>query len=99
MSAIKFGIKQLKQPTPANWSNGINIFTIVASTILVWIGTPNFIPLGLSSVIQSILGLLIGISNALKPFIGVRITQKEIPIESVKVVEVPKDISDKNIIT
>lgn len=89
MANIKFGANQFNNPTPANWSNAIQIFTVIAATVLAWIGTASFIPAGLSSTLQSILGLLIGIANGLKPFLGVETTQKEVPIEDVKEIEVP----------
>lgn len=87
MTAIKFGTSQLGNPTPAIWGNGIQVYTVIASIILAWIGTANFIPAGLSSTIQSILGLTIGIANGLKPFFGVETTQKSVPIEDVKEIE------------
>lgn len=88
--AILFGSKQLKQPTPASVSNGIQIYTVVASVVLAWIGTANFIPLNTSSVLQSILGLTIGIANGLKPFFGVSTTQSSVPISEVTAMEEPK---------
>lgn len=91
MATVKFGAKQFNNPTPASWSNGIQIFTVIASVVLAWIGTANFISASLSSIIQSILGLLIGIANGLKPFLGVETSKKEIPIEQVAEMEVPKE--------
>ena len=82
---VKFGPKQFKNPTPTKLGNGIQIFTVVAAIVLAWLGTAtaNFIPLKESGITQSILGLLIGIANGLKPFFGVETTQKEVPIENV----------------
>lgn len=88
--AVKFGAGQLNNPTPAGWSNGIQIYTVIAAIILAWIGTANFIPASTSSITQSILGLTIGIANGLKPFFGVETTQKQVPIEDVKEMEPPK---------
>lgn len=87
MATIKFGPKQFNNPTPANWGNGIQIFTVIASIVLAWIGTADFITASLSSVIQSILGLLIAIANGLKPFLGVETAQKNVPIEDVKEID------------
>lgn len=81
--AVSFGAKQLKNPTPSKLSNVIQIFTVVASLVLAWIGTASFIPAYESGVTQSILGLLIGIANGLKPFFGVETSQKNVPIEDV----------------
>ncbi len=88
--AVKFGGSQLKNPTPAKLGNFIQVFTVVAAIILAWIGTANFIPVHLSSVIQSIMGLLIGIANGIKPFFGVQTEQANVAIENVTAMEEPK---------
>ena len=81
--AILFGTKQLKNPTPSKVGNFIQVFTVVAACVLAWIGTASFIPAAPSSVIQSILGLLIGIMNGIKPFFGVKTEDKTVDIENV----------------
>lgn len=88
--AIQFGTKQLKNPTPSSVGNVIQVFTVVAACVLAWIGTANFIPANLSSVIQSILGLLIGISNGLKPFFGVQTNDNKVDIENVSAMDEPQ---------
>lgn len=83
MAQVKFGASQLKNPTPSRWGNAVKVFTVLASTLLAWVGTADFIPLKTSGVVQSILGLLIAISNGLLPFLGVETTQTNVPIEDV----------------
>jgi hypothetical protein len=92
MSQVKFGASQLKNPTPTKWSNGIQVFTVIGAVILAWVGTATFIPLETASIIQSILGLLIGICNGLKPFLGIETSQKDIPIEEVGEMNVQKKL-------
>lgn len=89
MAAIKFGVSQISKPTPANWSNGIQIFTVIAAVVVAWIGTnaAAFIPARQSGIIQSILGLLITIANGLKPFLGISTSQTTVPIEQVAEME------------
>lgn len=87
---ILFGAKQFNRPTPASWANGIQIFTVVAAIVLAWIGTADFIPAKESSITQSILGLLIGIANGLKPFLGVKTDQTNVPISDVQEMAEPK---------
>lgn len=84
MAQVKFGTKQLGNPTPSRIGNVVKVFTVVGSILLAWVGTANFIPLELSGIIQSILGLLIGIANGVLPFFGVQTRQEEVPIENVK---------------
>ena len=90
--AVLFGAKQFNRPTPVNLSNVIQVYTVVASCVLAWIGTSAaaFIPLKDSGIIQSILGLTIGIANGIKPFFGVVTTQSNVPIENVGEMETPK---------
>lgn len=88
--AILFGRKQFSKPTPTSLSNAIQIYTVVASIVLAWIGTANFIPANTSSVLQSIIGLTIGISNGIKPFFGVSTTAASVPIAQVGEMEETK---------
>jgi len=88
--AMQFGRKQLKNPTPSIVGNVIQVFTVIAACVLAWIGTASFIPAAPSSVIQSILGLLIGIANGIKPFFGVKTDDKKVNIENVTSMDEPK---------
>ena len=88
--AMQFGTKQLKNPTPSSVGNVIQVFTVIAACVLAWIGTASFIPANTSSVMQSILGLLIGIANGIKPFFGVKTEDKKVDIENVTSMDVPK---------
>jgi len=92
--AIQFGTKQLKNPTPTRVGNSIQVFTVIASGILAWVGTASFIPAKESSIIQSILGLLIGLSNGLKPFFGVKPINDSVDVENVSQMDEP-DKEDK----
>lgn len=88
--AILFGAKQLKNPTPSRVGNFIQVFTVIAACVLAWIGTASFIPANTSSVMQSILGLLIGIANGIKPFFGVKTEETQVDIEDVGEMQEPK---------
>lgn len=89
--AIKFGTKQLQNPTPSQVANVIDIYCAVAGVLIAWITTAGYIPSNASNIIASILGLGIGICQALKPFFGVRPTSNNVPVEDVKTI----DTSDK----
>lgn len=94
MANVSFGRQQLKNPTPANISGIIAVFTVIASSIIAWIGTATFIPSGPSTIIQSFLGLGIGIANGLKPFFGVETNGKtSIPTNEVTAMESKPDLS------
>lgn len=83
MAKIKFGSGQLSNPTPSTLSNIIQVFTVVGGLVLAWVGTASFIPPEAATITQSILGLLIGIANGVKPFFGVETSQRNVPIEDV----------------
>jgi hypothetical protein len=87
--AFKFGTSQFNNPTPARLGNAIQVFTVVAAIVLAWIGTATFIPTKQAGITQSILGLLIGIANGVKPFFGVVTKQTEVPIANVTAMEEP----------
>lgn len=96
MSEIKFGRAQLKNPTPANWSSAIKVATVVLGAIIAWVGTATFIPTNIATIIQSILGLLLTLSNGLLPFLGVQTNQSDVPIADVASMETDSE-SKKNI--
>lgn len=97
MGQIKFGRAQLKNPTPANWSAAISVSTVILGAVIAWLGTATFIPVKVSTVLQSILGLLLTVANGLKPFIGVETTKKSIPVEDVSSMEVDDSKNENNI--
>ncbi len=89
--AVKFGASQLKNPTPSRLGNAIKVFTVVASLVLAWVGTAPFIGAITSSIIQSILGLLVGVANGVLPFFGVPNSGQNVPIEDVAAMDETKD--------
>lgn len=97
-SVVKFGRKQLKNPTPASWSGGINAFTVILGVIIAWLGTATYIPSNWITISQSIGGLLLALANGLKPFIGVNISSSTVPTDSVNTIETDeiKDLNTNN---
>lgn len=80
---MKFGTKQLNNPTPTKVSNFIQVFTIICGALVAWIATASFIPSNVATVIQSVLGLLLTMAQGLKPFFGVATSQQAVPIDEV----------------
>ena len=83
MTNVKFGTNQLGNPTPSRIGMGLDIFTGVAGCVIAWLTTAAFIPSTVSNVLSSILGLLIGISQVIKPFFGVQTTRKNVSVDDV----------------
>lgn len=86
---MAFGKNQLKNPTPANTSLIIDIISAVSGVLVSWLLTVNFIPNNISNIIGSILGLVILVVQAIKPFFGVKITGNSVPADKVTGMEQP----------
>lgn len=93
--AIKFGRKQLRNPTPSNVAVGLDIFSGFAAAVLAWIGTASFISAATSTILQSVLGLLVTLAQIAKPFFGVKTRLRSIDIEDVSVMEEPAKVDMK----
>lgn len=91
MGIIKFNRKQLKNPTPAGVAFKINLIIAISSVVGVWMGTANFIPAKVSTLLQSFLSLVVGVCVAIKPFFGVESTTTSVPVDDVKEMEVPNE--------
>lgn len=83
---IKFGRDQIKNPTPHTVAFNVTVISIVAGVIQMWLSTAGFIPSKTSEIIQSFLGLIVALSNALKPLFGVAVSGK-VPADQVEVID------------
>jgi len=83
MATIKFGAKQINNPTPKGINLIVRIFTIAAGVFLGWMQTNNLIPAATQTVISSILGLLLALVNGIAPLFGVETTQTVVPKKDV----------------
>ncbi len=83
MAVIKFGTKQINNPTPAGINLIARVFTVVAGIFLGWMQTNNIIEVHSQGTISSILGLLLAIINGIAPLFGVNTTQTAIPTKDV----------------
>ncbi len=97
MSDVKFGRKQLKNPTPTKIGSAITLFTVIASILATWVGTATFIPAQPSTVIQGVLTLLIAISNGIKPFFGTdTLSSGMVDVDNVSEMESKPEEENKN---
>jgi len=81
--ATSFGKKQLNNPTPSGISAIIDISSAICGVLVAWVSTASFIPNEVGNIITSILGLMIGITLAIKPFFGIKTTSKMVNIKNV----------------
>lgn len=93
MKNYKFGRKQIGNPTPAKIGFAVLLISAIGGGIQVWLGTAGYIPSKVSEVLQSILGLIIMLSNILRPFFGVNLptSTDSVPVENVTEVETDPD--------
>lgn len=83
MAEVKFGRRQLTNPTPKGIAFKFNVAIAIATAVSGWVSTTPYIPSQPSSLITSLLSLAVLILMSLKPFYGVETTEKEVPIEDV----------------
>jgi hypothetical protein len=91
MANIKFGTKQIKNPTPANVERGVKAFNVAASLFIAWMPTNNIVPHNVQDVMTPILGLLIGMVNGLAPLFGIETGTKTVRTDEVTAMETPKE--------
>ena len=94
-NTVKFGRKQLKNPTPANVGATINVITVIVGIVIGWLGTVTWIPAPYLGPTLSILGLILAILNGIKPFFGVEILSKTVSTDNVTAIET-NEITDTN---
>ena len=90
MAEVKFGRKQLSNPTPKGVAFNINIIIGVCTAVSGWISSASYIPAKPSTITTSILSLVVLICMGLKPYFGVETSDKKVPIEDVGEMEEKK---------
>lgn len=88
MAEVKFGRKQLENPTPKGVAFKINVAMAIATAVSGWVSTTPYIPSKPSSLITSLLSLVVLILMSIKPFYGVETSKSSVPIEDVGEMEV-----------
>jgi len=83
---MKFGRKQLTNPTPSSVNFWIRVFTVIAGVFMGWMQTAVFIGPKTQAMLSSILGLMIALGNGIAPFFGVKV-EGEVDSEKVTAVE------------
>jgi len=88
MKKIKFGRKQLDNPTPRGVAFNLNIVMAICTAASSWLSSTPYIPAKPSTIASSILGLVVLLCMAIKPFYGVETTEKTVPVKDVSEMEV-----------
>lgn len=91
MADVKFGTKQLNNPTPSNINLWVRVFTVAAGVFMGWMATASVMGPNTKDILNSILGLLIGLVNGVAPLFGIDITSKSVPAEKVTAIDTTKE--------
>lgn len=90
MANVKFGTRQIKNPTPASLDRGIKVFMVASSAFIAWMPTNNIVSKEIQDVVTPILGLLMTLAMGIGPLFGIETDRKTAPIEDVTTMETPK---------
>lgn len=83
MTRVKFGRKQIKNPTPRGIAFRLKIAMAICTASSAWISSVSWIPAKPSTIISSCLSLFVLILMGIMPFYGIETDEKKIPINDV----------------
>lgn len=86
---MAFGKSQLKNPTPAGTALTLDIIAAIAGVMVAAVNNADFIPHDITSIISWLLGTIVALTLAIKPFFGVKPTSSTVPIEDVGSMDAP----------
>jgi hypothetical protein len=87
MGKIRFGGRQLKNPTPASFERFAKIFIGLSGLVMAWMPTNNLVPHHIQDVITPINNLANSVMIFLLPFFGVKVEENSVPKEDVTSME------------
>lgn len=88
MASIKFNMGQFNKPTPLSFVRIVMIYTAVAGFFNTWLQSgQDLFGENTTHLISQLVSLTNGLAAVLLPFFGVETSQKNVPIEDVKVID------------
>lgn len=88
MANVKFGTKQVSNPTPASINLWVRVLTVILTTFLAWLATANFIGPNTKDILNGVCSLLLLLANGLAPLFGVQVSGGSVKAEDVTAMEV-----------
>ncbi len=76
MAEIKFGTKQIGNPTPASINLWVRIISVTGLVFISWMATATIMGPKTKDVVNQVLGLVLGLINVLAPLFGVQVSGK-----------------------
>lgn len=74
MADIKFGRKQLSNPTPSKIEFRLKVYVAVMSLVVSYLQTAAYLPALAKEISTGVLSLSVAIAVAITPFFGVHVT-------------------------
>lgn len=87
MGEVKFGTKQLSNPTPTKVNLWVRVFTVSGAIFMAWMATASVMGPNTKDVVNQILGLMLGLANGLAPLFGVEINGNSVPAADVTAID------------
>lgn len=87
MASVKFGYKQILNPTPASLNRAVRATTVVIGVFMAWMATASVIGTHTKDTITQILGLMLGLINGLAPLFGIPLVGNNVPAADVTAIE------------
>lgn len=87
MPKVSFGTSQVKNPTPSSINLWVRVFTVAAGVFMGWMATASLMGPNTKDILNSILGLLIGLINGIAPLFGVDISSRTVPTDKVTAID------------
>lgn len=87
MADVKFGFKQIINPTPAAINRAVRAATVVIATFMAWMATASVMGPHIKDILTQILGLILALINGLAPLFGVPLEGNPVPAADVAAVE------------
>lgn len=87
MADVKFGWKQIINPTPAAINRAVRAATVVIAIFMAWMATASIMGPHLKDILTQTLGLILALINGLAPLFGVPLGGQSVPAADVAAVE------------
>lgn len=87
MAEIKFGWRQIINPTPAILNRGVRVATVIIAIFMAWMATASIVGPNTKNIWTQILGLILALINGIAPLFGIPLKDEPVPAKDVASVE------------
>lgn len=87
MGEIKFGWRQIINPTPAALNRAVRAATVIIAIFMAWMATASIMGPHIKDILNQILGLVLALINGLAPLFGIPLEGNPVAAKDVAAVE------------